>query len=202
MRICHYPLSRRPTRREARAPSRPRRYGGRHRGHWHVASLDEFPTARRESLLWHHILEYDYYDLAHLVEVSEGTPPCLDGSPFLGLTHPRYEELRGPRFLDPGHPCGAIRYRLALQWGDYCFICRTAKAIALDHDHLTGMVRGLLCGLCNQVVEQCFHFDGCPYADYLNAPPAEPLSLRHPRWSDIRGRRRWRIRHSGFDPFS
>lgn len=59
-----------------------------------------------------------------------------------------------------------------------CFICQRAtgatKRLAVDHDHGTGFVRGLLCGPCNKVIG---HFRDDPEAlqrgaYYLRQPPA------------------------------
>jgi hypothetical protein len=35
-----------------------------------------------------------------------------------------------------------------------CAICRTAEAAHIDHDHVTGAVRGMLCFRCNAALGQ------------------------------------------------
>jgi hypothetical protein len=46
--------------------------------------------------------------------------------------------------------------RIYKEQGGTCAICQKAtgktKRLAVDHDHDTGLVRGLLCGPCNQLV--------------------------------------------------
>lgn len=62
-----------------------------------------------------------------------------------------------------------------------CFICHrrpASKRLAVDHDHKTGFVRGLLCKACNRDV--LGHLADSTDAlfravDYLNDPPAAQL---------------------------
>jgi hypothetical protein len=64
--------------------------------------------------------------------------------------------------------------------GGVCYMCRRAKGtgakrLSVDHDHKTGIVRGLLCSPCNRGV--LGHLRDDPEAfqrgiDYLNNPPA------------------------------
>lgn len=62
--------------------------------------------------------------------------------------------------------------------GGTCYICQRAKGIskklAVDHDHESGFVRGLLCTACNKILG---HFRDDPLAawrtaNYLQQPPA------------------------------
>jgi hypothetical protein len=39
---------------------------------------------------------------------------------------------------------------LILQQGDVCALCGTGKPEHVDHDHVTGVVRGILCFNCNR----------------------------------------------------
>ncbi len=58
-----------------------------------------------------------------------------------------------------------LKSRYGVSLGDYdrmlaeqegvCAICRTSpdiRRLAVDHDHTTGAVRGLLCGTCNRTL--------------------------------------------------
>lgn len=75
---------------------------------------------------------------------------------------------------------GRIRARLLDTFGPHCMICETTYARAIDHDGITGCVRGYLCRRCNALAERCIHLAGCPYAEYLNDPPAAGWELTHP----------------------
>jgi hypothetical protein len=71
---------------------------------------------------------------------------------------------------------------LVEEFGPLCVVCRRLDGWVIDHDHITGMVRGLACRDCNQRVESCLHAESaaCHMARYLNEPPAARLQLRYP----------------------
>lgn len=85
-----------------------------------------------------------------------------------------------PRPVD-GTPIGRVRERLIDEFGPGCACCQTAAAFTVDHDPITGFVRGYLCRDCNTRAEACLHASGCLFADYLNQPPARALHLVYPR---------------------
>lgn len=83
------------------------------------------------------------------------------------------------RWVEKTYGITAEEYQaLYVAQGRSCFICRRAtgrtKRLAVDHDHKTGYVRGLLCGTCNKLLG---HLRDDPdlalrIADYLVDPPA------------------------------
>lgn len=71
---------------------------------------------------------------------------------------------------------------LAEKFGPLCLSCGKSYGHVIDHDHILGLVRGLVCRDCNQAVERCLHADSvaCGVASYLNQSPAFDLQLRYP----------------------
>lgn len=96
---------------------------------------------------------------------------------------------------------GRIRQTLIDVKGSQCHACGQRTGVLVDHDHFTGYVRGLLCSHCNAWIDECPHLDDCPWADYLNNPPAAHLRLRHPDAHNDRKLNQARIYYLGIDPF-
>lgn len=96
-----------------------------------------------------------------------------------------------PRFtLDKGELPGPFKrpsrqrlYDVLVEnFGAMCVACGNRYGQVIDHDHVSGLIRGLVCRDCNQVVERCLHSNSleCGMANYLNAPPALDLQIRYP----------------------
>lgn len=71
---------------------------------------------------------------------------------------------------------------LVENFGPLCASCGESYGYVIDHDHIVGLVRGLVCLDCNQAVERCLHVDSaaCRMASFLNEPPAFGLQVRYP----------------------
>ncbi|AVH55638.1 hypothetical protein C4B68_07420 [Streptomyces dengpaensis] len=98
-----------------------------------------------------------------------------------------------------------LRAALVEALGPDCHLCGALPGAMVDHDYSTGMVRGLLCRLCNRTVEECPHVDGCPKAEYMNNPPAAHLALAYPpylAYEPKESTRKRKIELLGFDPLA
>ncbi len=73
-----------------------------------------------------------------------------------------------------------IKRRYGLDWDEYqqllalgCAVCGSHKKLNVDHDHMTGETRGILCGNCNVALG---HLGDCPnrlrkLADWIEKKP-------------------------------
>ncbi|WP_316782903.1 endonuclease domain-containing protein [Streptomyces sasae] len=95
-----------------------------------------------------------------------------------------------------------VRARLIEEMGEACQACGSLPGVYVDHDHVTGQVRGLLCADCNTRVDGCPHPDGCVYASYLAAPPAAPLGLTYPNHRKVWATEKAKIEFVGLDPYA
>ncbi|KIF67089.1 hypothetical protein HY68_35730 [Streptomyces sp. AcH 505] len=97
-----------------------------------------------------------------------------------------------------------LRAALIDALGPHCHLCGLYPGAMVDHDHATGLVRGLLCAFCNRTLEERPHLTGCPKAEYLRSPPAAALNLLYPaseEWRPKETTRQRKIQMLGFDPF-
>ncbi len=68
--------------------------------------------------------------------------------------------------------------RILAHQGGVCYVCgkppKSSKRLAVDHDHRSGLVRGLLCNFCNRAIgvlrDNLEKF--ARIVEYLRSPPA------------------------------
>lgn len=121
--------------------------------------------------------------------------PCASGTA-------RVERLRNVFQITPEE-----YDQLELSQGGMCAICKRMPAegknrLSIDHNHATGMLRGLLCWLCNRVLGMLKDDPECArrVAQYLEHPPAvEIIGERYMRKGRITKKRV--RRGSALDPF-
>jgi hypothetical protein len=135
---------------------------------------------------------------AALVKFKGHCVDCPDGAPdrVVARPGPRCQEHRLARRKVTSEAAHAVRikatYGITVEeyWAIYaaqggkCYICERAtgktKRLAVDHDHVTGEVRGLLDSSCNIMLG---HLRDDPAAfqraiDYLTVPPARAVLER------------------------
>jgi hypothetical protein len=80
---------------------------------------------------------------------------------------------------DSGLSRAEKRAALLEMQGGRCAICGSECPQCADHDHATGLLRGMLCSGCNRREGQhsstLLAVDDLPVAAYLACPPAAPL---------------------------
>jgi recombination endonuclease VII len=107
-----------------------------------------------------------------------------------------------PPYQGPRARTGKLLTTLINALGPDCHCCGRFLGVYLDHHPFTGLIRGLVCQDCNSRVDRCPHLSDCPFADYLNAPPALPLHLKYPRISATLRAHQTRVEYTGLDPFT
>jgi hypothetical protein len=68
-------------------------------------------------------------------------PALIRGRRRCVLTYPAH----WPGYQGADSPTGRQRARLIAELGDRCHACTVRRGVIIDHDHFTGIVRGLVC---------------------------------------------------------
>lgn len=115
-----------------------------------------------------------------------------DGSPryaYCKTCHSEYQ--RAQRFRTFFHITVEEYEKILALQGGVCAICKLPPKkmrLAVDHDHKTGLIRGLLCSICNRAIarfrDDLERFKAC--VEYFTTPPAT-RALGEPRYG-LKGR--------------
>src|SRR6267154_3579184 len=96
-------------------------------------------------------------------------PDALPSTP-----EPACHRWKSPTKLDPKMP--SLGKLIAWQRGR-CAICGDSHTVCVvDHDHATGLVRGLLCSTCN-TTEGMKRPEDEPFASYRRRPPTAIIGV-------------------------